>query len=424
MRIQLPAIPEAVDRLISEVERELAPAFARLNAIEAHNTRRVLEAFQAHRVSARHFAASTGYGYGDIGRDTLDAIMADVMGAEAALVRPQIASGTHALAICLYGLLRPNDVLLSATGSPYDTMEQVIGLAGQPGNGSLKEFGVSYRQVELTETGIDIPAVLAMLTGEHVRVVLIQRSRGYAWRPSLSIEEIRTAAEAIHAVRPDVWIMVDNCYGEFTDRREPCAVGADVVAGSLIKNPGGGIAPTGGYIAGKRALIDRIGCRLTSPGIGGEVGSYAGGYQSFYQGLFLAPHVVAQAVSAAALAAGVYRQLGFDVSPGPLDARHDIIQAIRFPAAEPLIAYVQAIQMASPVDSEAVPEPWDMPGYQHPVIMAAGTFVAGASIELSADAPIRPPYVAYQQGALTYAHGRLAVAATVARLQAAGYVQV
>lgn len=417
--IHLPEIPESVAALIRRAEADCQTAFARVEAIERANTRRVVRAFQEHRVGARHFAPTTGYGYDDIGRDTLSKLFSFVFETEDALVRAQIASGTHALALCLYGVLRPGDEMLAAAGRPYDTLEEVIGLAGEPGNGSLRDFGVGYREVDLLPSGdIDIEEVLRQLA-PAVKLVLIQRSRGYAWRPSLSVAQIDAAIEAVHRVRPDVCVMVDNCYGEFTDEREPRA---DLLAGSLIKNPGGGLAPTGGYVAGKSAFVEKVACRLTSPGIGAEVGSYAGSYQPFYQGLFLAPHTVAQAVKSAILAARVFELLGFAVNPAWDAPRNDIIEAVRFDDPEKLIAFCQAIQMCSPVDAEAVPEPWAMPGYQDPVIMAAGTFVSGASIELSADAPIRAPYIGYLQGALTYAHGRLGIEGAVAMLLQKGLI--
>ncbi len=419
--IRIPEIPASVSELIRRAEEDCQPAFARVEAIERVNTHRVVRAFQEYRVAARHFAPTTGYGYDDIGRDTLSRLFAFVFGTEDALVRPQIVSGTHALALCLYGILRPGDAMLAAAGKPYDTLEEVIGLAGQPGNGSLRDLGVEYREVSLRPDGeIDMEAVLKQLA-PAVKLVLIQRSRGYDWRPSLSVGQIDAAIERIHSVRPDVCVMVDNCYGEFTDAREP---NADLLAGSLIKNPGGGLAPTGGYVAGKRAFVEKVACRLTSPGIGAEVGSYAGSYQPFYQGLFLAPHTVAQAVKSAILAARAFEMLGFAVNPAWDAPRNDVIEAIRFDDAEKLIAFCQAIQMCSPVDSEAIPEPWDMPGYQDPVIMAAGTFVSGASIELSADAPIRPPFIGYLQGALTYAHGRLGIEGAIALLMEKGLLQL
>ena len=420
MKMNMPVPGAEVEALIARAEADCAGAFARMDEIELCNTRKVIATFQKHRVSARHFAPTTGYGYDDIGRDTLGEMFADVLGTENALVRPQIVSGTHALALCLFGVLRPGDVLLSGAGKPYDTMEEVIGIAGEAGNGSLRDMGVDYRQVELKDGRIDVEGILAALTPE-VKLVLLQRSRGYDWRPSLSVEELNAAIDAIHARQPETCVMVDNCYGEFTNPEEPRA---DLMAGSLIKNPGGGLAPTGGYIAGRARFVELVSYRLTSPGIGAEVGSYAGSYQPFYQGLFQAPHTVAQAVKSAILAARVFELLGFDVHPRYDAPRNDIIEAIRFGSDMRLIRFIQSIQLCSPVDAEAVPEPWAMPGYQDPVIMAAGTFVSGASVELSADAPVRAPYIAYLQGALTYAHGRIAVAGAVQRMLEEGLVQL
>lgn len=395
--------------LIAQAERDCGPVFAALEEMEIKNTRRVLDAFQAEDIAQRHFAPTTGYGYDDIGRDKLEAVFARLFGAEAAIVRPSVACGTAALSLCLFGLLLPGDQLLSAAGSPYDTMETVIGLSGSaPGN--LREMGVSYAQVEMTkdQTKLDVPAVLAAIR-DNTRVILIQRSRGYAWRSSLQPEEMAPLIAAVHEKRPDIFIMVDNCYGEFLSDREPTHFGADVCVGSLIKNPGGGLAPTGAYLAGTKRAIDRIEARLTAPGLGREVGSYAAGYQPFYQGLFMAPHTVTQAVKTAVLSARVFEMLGMKTTPAFDAPRADIIQAIEMGAPDRLIAFVQGIQAASPIDGSAVPEPWDMPGYTDQVIMAAGTFVSGASIELSADAPMRPPYTVYLQGGLTYAHGKIAL---------------
>ncbi len=405
-----------IKEMIAGCEAECLPVFARIEENEYRATQRVLSAFQNHRVASRHFAPTTGYGYDDIGRDTLSEIFAEVLGTEKAIVRPQIASGTHALALCLYGVLRPGDRMLAAAGKPYDTLEEVIGIAGEEGSGSLRDYGISYSEVALKDGKLDIRGITAALT-KDVKLVLIQRSRGYDWRPSLSVDEINEVIHAIHSVNSSICVMVDNCYGEFTDMKEP---EADIMAGSLIKNIGGGIAPTGGYYAGKAKYVDMVSYRLTSPGIGAEVGSYAASYEPFYQGLFMAPHTVAQALKTAVLASKVYRTLGFEVNPLFDEPRNDIIQAIKFGTPEKLIKFCQAIQAASPVDSEAVPEPWDMPGYQYPVIMAAGTFVAGASIELSADAPIREPFTAYMQGALTYAHGKYAIEKSVEALSNAG----
>ncbi len=405
---------------VAACDRECRRIYEALEATERANTARVLAAFRKHRIGQRHFAPSTGYGYDDVGRDTLGEIFAELMGAECALVRPQIASGTHALALALQGVLRPGDVLVSAAGTPYDTMQQVIGTTGTAGQGSLKEYGIGYREVALAPGGEpDLEGLQNALDGQ-VRMVLLQRSRGYAWRPSLSLPQIRRAAELVRKTCPRAIVMVDNCYGEFTDTLEPGHVGCDLMAGSLIKNPGGGIAPGGGYVAGSREAVELVSYRLTCPGVGAEVGSWEAGYRPFYQGLFLAPHVTAQALKVSVLAARVFAGLGYGVSPAFDAPRGDIIQAIRFGDPDSLISFVRSIQACSPVDSEAVPEPCAMPGYEDPVIMAAGAFVAGSSIELSADAPIRPPYTAYLQGGLTYAHGYLALQEAVERLMDRG----
>ena len=398
-----------IEVLLSDAEQSLHQQFSALDKIEQVNFARVMDAFRAEQVAVRHFAPTTGYGYGDDGRDTLERIYARVFGCEDALVRPAIASGTHALALCLYGLLRPGDILIAGSGKPYDTLESVIGLTDEVGQGSLKDYGIEYRQVDLKGNDVDVEELLRHLDEPRVRVVALQRSRGYDWRPSLSVKRLGEVAKAVHEKRPDVVVMVDNCYGEFVQTIEPTHVGCDIIVGSLIKNPGGGLAPTGGYIAGRKDLVEKCSYRLTSPGIGREVGSYLGGYDRFYQGLFFAPHVVMQAVKGAALASAVFSKLGYAVNPTPQEERYDIIQAIKFEQSEKLIAVCQGIQYASPIDSHVTPEPWDMPGYQDPVIMAAGTFVSGASIELSADAPIRAPYTAYMQGGLTYAHVRYAL---------------
>lgn len=395
--------------LLDSAERTLSQRFLALEETERTNFARVMEAFRAEHVAVRHFAPTTGYGYGDDGRDALERIFARIFGCEDALVRPSIASGTHALALCLFGLLRPGDVLVAGSGKPYDTLESVIGLTGDAGQGSLREYGIGYAQVDLKDDDVDLPALLQALKDPRAKVVALQRSRGYDWRASLTVERLGEVAQAVHAARTDVVVMVDNCYGEFVCDKEPTHLGCDIAVGSLIKNPGGGLAPTGGYLVGRADLVEKCACRLTSPGIGREVGSYLGGYDRFYQGLFLAPHVVSQAVKGAMLAAAVFTQMGLAVSPGPEDPRSDIIQAIRFEDPEKLIAFCQGIQYASPIDSHVTPEPWDMPGYQDPVIMAAGTFVSGASIELSADAPIRAPYIGYMQGGLTLAHVRYAL---------------
>ena len=405
-----------IQERIASAEAALKEQFARIDAIEEHGTRRVLKAFQDHMVAYRHFAPTTGYGYDDVGRDTLEKVFADLFGTQAAMVRPQIASGTHAISLCLFGLTLPGDHILSATGTPYDTLESIIGWGeGEAPVGSLKEMGVSYSKVDLKDGRIDVDAVDAAITPQ-TRLVIAQRSRGYDWRPSLMPEDFAELAEMIHTKHPGVRLMVDNCYGEFVCEKEPTHYGADVCVGSLIKNPGGGLAPTGGYVVGTQDAIDRISYRLTAPGIGLEVGSYAASYQPFYQGLFMAPHTVAQAIKTACLAARVFEDLGMLTTPASNERRADIIQAIQMCTPERLIAFCQGIQMASPIDSMAMPEPWDMPGYADPVIMAAGTFVSGASVELSADAPMREPFTAYMQGGLTYAHGRIAIAQALQRM--------
>ncbi len=405
-------ISRQVVSFVLRAEDELAEVFAGIDSIEAANQLRVLQAFRSENIAQRHFIPTTGYGYDDIGRDTLDRVFAQVFGTDDALVRPQFVNGTHALFTALSGLLTPGTTMLSITGKPYDTLEQAIGIGGgQLMPGSLRESGILYRQTELLPDGaIDIDAVMDALHNDpSIKVVYAQRSRGYSWRNAMTIGAFKKVFSLIKSKYPGVWIMVDNCYGEFTQLQEPTHVGADVIAGSLIKNPGGGIAPTGGYIAGTSAAISRIEHRLTVPGTGREVGSYAASYAPFFQGLFLASHVTAQSLKSAALFARVFENAGMISLPASTDIRSDIIQSVRFSNADSLIAFCRSIQKASPIDSFVVPEPWDMPGYAHPVIMAAGTFVQGASIELSADAPIREPYIAYIQGALTYAHGRIAV---------------
>ena len=405
-----------IQERIASAEAALKEQFARIDAIEEHGTRRILKAFQAHMVAYRHFAPTTGYGYDDVGRDTLEKIFADLFGTQAAIVRPQIASGTHAISLCLFGLTLPGDQILSATGRPYDTLEGIIGWGdGEAPVGSLKEMGVSYSEIPLKDGMIDVDAVDAAITPK-TKLVIAQRSRGYDWRPSLMPEDFEALADMIHSKHPGVRLMVDNCYGEFVCEKEPTHYGADVCVGSLIKNPGGGLAPTGGYVVGKQDAIERISYRLTAPGIGLEVGSYAASYQPFYQGLFMAPHTVAQAIKTACLAARVFEDLGMLTTPASDAPRADIIQAIQMRSPERLIAFCQGIQMASPIDSMALPEPWDIPGYTDPVIMAAGTFVSGASVEFSADAQMREPYTAYMQGGLTYAHGRIAIAQALQRM--------
>jgi len=395
-----------VQDFVEQAHLACAKEFAEIERVALCNQARVLEAFREHRVAARHFAATTGYGYDDIGRDTLGRIYAQVFGTEAALVSPLFSGGTHTLAACLFGLLRTGQKLVAGTGDPYDTLMPII---RGDGIGSLKEYGVDYGKVELVDGKIDIEGLVKAVSDPKVKLVLLQRSKGYEWRDALSCEELGAAARAVKAVRSDVFVMVDNCYGEFTETVEPTHCGVDLVAGSLIKNIGGGLAPTGGYVAGSQEIVDLVAGRMTAPGIGAEVGSYAAGYQYFYQGLFVAPHVVSQALKGSALAGKIFSELGYETKPVSGGRMTDIIRSIRFSTKEDLIAFCQAVQYASPVDSYVTPEPWDMPGYEHEVIMAAGTFVGGASIELSCDSPIKEPYVAYLQGGLTYEHVRLAL---------------
>ncbi len=400
-----------LDLLVREAEERLAPHFARIDAIATENTARVLSAFREHRVSETMLGSTNGYGYDDAGRDTLDRIYADVFGAEAAIVRHSIASGTHALTIGLFALLRPGDVMLSITGKPYDTLDEVIGITGERGRGSLLDFGVSYEEVALLPDGSpDTAGIAAALErlGSRVKVAFIQRSKGYLDRPTLTVAEIGRLAALVHE-KSRAFVVVDNCYGEFTETREPSAVGADLIIGSLIKNPGGGMAESGGYLAGSARAVELVGYRLTAPGVGTEIGATLGQNRSLYKGFFYAPHTVAQALKTAHLAAYVFSRLGLSVEPAWDTPRSDIIQTVRCAAPELLIAFVRGIQAGSPVDAFVTCEPWAMPGYGDPVIMAAGTFVQGASLELSADGPIRPPYNAYFQGGLTYESGKLGV---------------
>lgn len=400
----------------------LKERFEAIDEMAEFNQLKVLKAMQDNKVSDIHFAATTGYGYNDLGRDTLEAVYASVFHAEDALVRPQLISGTHALHVALSGNLRPGDELLSPVGKPYDTLEEVIGI--RESVGSLKEYGVSYRQVDLFEDGsFDFEGIRAAIN-EKTKLVTIQRSKGYATRPTLSVERIGELIQFVKFIKPDVICMVDNCYGEFVEDREPIDVGADMMVGSLIKNPGGGLAPIGGYIVGKKDCIERASYRLSAPGLGKEVGASLGLNQSFYQGLFLAPTVVAGALKGAIFAANVYEKLGFDVVPNGSESRHDIIQAVTFGTPEGVIGFCEGIQAAAPVDSFVTPEPWDMPGYDAPVIMAAGAFVQGSSIELSADGPIKPPYAVYFQGGLTWYHAKFGILKSLQRLVERGLIHL
>ena len=415
-------ISSQVMDLGKETEEALIQRFKEIDETAEYNQMKVIKAMQENRVSDIHFAATTGYGYNDLGRDTLEAVYASVFHTESALVRPNLISGTHALTVALSGNLRPGDELLSPVGKPYDTLEEVIGIRDSVG--SLKEYGVVYRQVDLLAQGAFDYESIEKAVNEKTKLVTIQRSKGYDTRPTFSVSQIGELISFIKKLKPDVICMVDNCYGEFVERMEPSDVGADMVVGSLIKNPGGGIAPIGGYIAGRADCIDRASYRLTAPGLGKEVGATLGLNQSFFQGLFLAPTVVAGALKGAVFAANVYEKLGFSVVPDGSQSRHDIIQAVTFGKPEGVIAFCRGIQAAAPVDSFVTPEPWDMPGYDAPVIMAAGAFVQGSSIELSADGPIKPPYAVYFQGGLTWYHAKLGILMSVQKLLEAGLIRV
>ena len=395
--------------LAAETEKTIRSVFDRIDEIALHNTRKVMQAFQDNRVSDACFAGTTGYGYDDLGRETLDRIYAQVFGAEAALVRTGFVNGTHALTAAMYALVGPGDTILAATGAPYDTLRCAIGISGEH-HGSLKFYGVDYAQVELApDGGPDYAAIEKAAADPKVKAVMIQRSRGYEDRRALTVEEIGRICAVVKTANPAAYVMVDNCYGEFTDAIEPPEVGADIIAGSLIKNPGGGIAPTGGYVAGKKELVERAAMRLTTPGIGGECGSTLGVNRLLYQGLFLAPHTVAQALKTAVFCAAMMESIGLETSPKAAEKRSDIIQMVKLGTPENMKLFCAGIQAGAPVDSYVTPEPWQMPGYDCPVIMAAGSFIQGSSIELSADGPFREPYTVYMQGGLTYESGRLGV---------------
>ncbi len=397
-----------------KIEEGLADRFLAIDKIAEYNQMKVLKAMQNNRLSDVHFAATTGYGYNDIGRDTLERVYADVFQAEDALVRPQLISGTHALTVALAGNLRPGDEILSPVGKPYDTLEGVIGIT--EAKGSLAEYGITYSQVDLKpDGGFDLEGIRAAVK-ENTKLATIQRSKGYADRPTLSVAQIGELICFLKEIKPDIICMVDNCYGEFVELTEPTQVGADLCVGSLIKNPGGGLAPIGGYIVGKQEYVENAAYRLTAPGLGKEVGATLGLNASLFQGLFLSPQVVSGAVKGAIFAANIYEQLGYGVLPNSTEERHDIIQAVTLQSAEAVIAFCKGIQAAAPVDSYVVPEPWAMPGYQCEVIMAAGAFVQGSSIELSADAPIKPPYTVFFQGGLTWYHAKFGILKSVQKL--------
>lgn len=415
-------ISPEVEAFGEKVLKDLKERFEAIDVVAEYNQAKVLAAMQKHRVSAECFAGSTGYGYNDQGREVLEEVYAAAFHTEAALVRPQITCGTHALAIALSANLLPGDELLSPVGRPYDTLEEVIGLRESPC--SLAEFGVSYREVDLLEDGSFDYENIRKAINEKTKLVTIQRSKGYKMRPTLSVERIGELIAFVKSVKPDVICMVDNCYGEFVETREPSDVGADMVVGSLIKNAGGGLAPIGGYICGKKACIDRCAYRLTAPGLGQEVGASLDVMRSFYQGFFLAPTVTASALKGAIFAANIYEKLGYPVIPDGREERHDIIQAVTLGSAEAVIAFCQGIQAAAPVDSYVAPEPWAMPGYDSDVIMAAGAFVQGSSIELSADGPIKPPYAVYFQGGLTWQHAKFGILMSLQKMVEAGIVTI
>lgn len=416
-------ISTEVYSLCQRVEQEISEEFKKIEEVSQYNQIKVLKAFQNNHISDAHFVETTGYGYDDLGRDVIEKVYADTFKSEDALVRQQIISGTHALSLCLFGLLRPGDTLLAVTGKPYDTLEEVIGIRGE-NNGSLKEFGINYKQIELTSEGkVDIESLKKSITA-NTKLALIQRSKGYDWRPSFTVQEIGEIIAIIKEINPNTICMVDNCYGEFVEEKEPTEVRADLIAGSLIKNPGGGLAPTGGYIAGKKEYVELAAYRLTSPGIGKECGASLGLNRSILQGFFSAPHVVAQSVKTAVLCAAIFEALGFEVCPRPNEYRTDIIQAIQFNDPKLVISFCQGIQKGAPIDSFVQPQPWEMPGYEAQVIMAAGAFIQGASIELSADAPIKPPYIAYMQGGLIWHHGKLGIMIALQNMIDEGFIQL
>lgn len=405
-------ISEKIKNLSSVALEKVKPVFSGIDELTEYNQQKVLSAFIRNRVDETDFNTTTGYGYSDKGREKLDVLVADIFGTESAIIRAgALASGTHTLAVCLYGILRPNDVMLCVTGTPYDTLHSTIGLGGKNmGDGTLADFGIHYQQVNLTENDeIDYEAIEECASDKSVRMVYIQRSRGYSLRHTISIAEIEKVCEIVHRVNKRAIVMVDNCYGEFTEKLEPTQVGADLIAGSLIKNAGGGIAPSGGYIAGRKDLVELCGYRLTTPGLGTELGATLGQNRNIFMGLFNSPHVVGEAMKTAVFAASLFTELGFNVTPEVNETRHDIIQAICLENSENLIAFCQGLQKGAPVDSYVTPEPWDMPGYDSQVIMSAGAFTSGSSIELSADAPLREPFAVWMQGGLNFHSGKLGV---------------
>ena len=415
-------IRPAVLSLVKEAEEQVKDEFAGIDDITAYNQYKVLAALQKNRIANMHFAWNTGYGYNDPGREAVEKVYADIFGTEAALVRTTIVNGTHALAITLMGILRPGDELIYASGGPYDTLEEVIGIRGE-GMGSLADYGITYRQVELLPDGSLDLETLGSVISEKTKMVCVQRATGYGWRKAITVNQIAELADFVHGIRDDIVCMADNCYGEFLDVKEPTDVGVDVMAGSLIKNPGGGLALSGGYVCGRRDLIEKISYRMTCPGIGGECGLTFGQTRSVLQGIFMAPKVTSGAVKGAILCARVFENLGYPVCPPSSDTRSDIIQAVQLGSAEAVCAFCEGIQAAAPIDSHVTPIPWDMPGYESEVIMAAGAFVQGSSIELSADAPVREPYNVYFQGGLTYEHSRFGVLKAVNQMYQKGLLK-
>ncbi len=407
-------IDERVIELAEKVTEEIRPVFEEIERDCELNTLKVLSSFKKNSISEMHFGSTTGYGYGDIGRDTTEKVFADVLGAEDCLVRGQFISGTHALTVALFGILRPNDILLSISGKPYDTLDEVIGIVKN--KSSLESYGIKYEQIDLKDDDFDYEKIEQRVSKGNIRLVEIQRSRGYSIRKSITIDKIEKITKLIKKINKEIVIMVDNCYGEFVEKVEPVEIGVDIIVGSLIKNLGGGIAPNGAYIAGKKELVDLASQRLTAPGLGKEVGASLGMNKLFLQGLFMAPSVVASSLKTAVFASKMLENLGYNTQPKFDEKRSDIVQTIEFASKEKLIKYCQGIQMGSPVDSSSIPEPWDMPGYKDQVIMASGAFTQGSSIELSCDAPIRPPYIAFMQGGLTYEYGKLGVMNAISQI--------
>ena len=414
---------EAVVGLVLKCEKDIKKEFEKIDEIREFNQYKVLNSMRKNKLSDIHFNSTTGYGYGDIGREILDSIYADIFSCEDALVRTNIVSGTHALSICLCGILRPGDEMFSITGKPYDTLDDVIGIIEQP-PGCLSDYGIEYRQADLTKSGEFNFDKIREGINAKTKLIFIQRSAGYNWRQSLNIEKICEAISFVKSIKPNLYVMIDNCYGEFTEFKEPTEAGADIIAGSLIKNPGGSIAPSGGYVAGKKDLVQLAAERLTAPGIGKECGATLGNNRLLLQGLFMAPHVVSEALKGAVLCSKIFFELGYEVKPSFNSDRSDIIQAIKFNDSDALIKFCQGIQAGSPVDSFVLPEPWDMPGYADKVIMAAGGFIQGSSIELSADAPIKPPYIAYLQGGVTYDHVKIALMFALQKLTEEGILSL